>query len=60
MKAQYALIMVNLWDISSSPRESSGYFLDVQPIFKYKYGVSISLMITVAIRALGLEYLVKI
>jgi hypothetical protein len=29
IKAQYALIMVNLQDISSPPRESSGYFLDL-------------------------------
>jgi hypothetical protein len=29
IKAQYVSITVNLEDISSSPRESSGYFLDL-------------------------------
>jgi hypothetical protein len=29
VKAQYVLIMVNLQDISSPPRESSGYFFDL-------------------------------
>jgi hypothetical protein len=41
IKAQYVLIMVNLYDISSPSCKLSGYFI-------------------VAIRALALEYLVKI
>jgi hypothetical protein len=36
VKSQYVLIMVNLKDISSPPPESSGYFLDLQLIFKCK------------------------
>jgi hypothetical protein len=46
--------MVNLQDISSPPCKSSGYFLDLDPY------LSITLMVIVAFRALGLEYLVKI